>query len=453
MNIKSYFNKNNLLICLLIAICFLWTGSGYLSWMYHLLNFYSAPQVDLLTEVIGYIFQAAGLFLFAFFQKKSNICSNSALNVLIPVIDFLLMIPALIIPSPIAALFFGYLMNLFHGLVAGLYLTILSRLVPVKFAGITFGLAYALGSLGSYILSAIGKGNFLQNPYILFLYGIMISVTIGLISVIKSLATSDEIEKREFGKPEKLTAFVLFACIVVLLLSLTKNIGFYFPMSDLGDSSISLEFTRLFYAIGLVIAGLINDQSRKWGAIICIASLIFPFAMMLLNGQVDSRAVLWLISYFFFAFFVVFRVVLFVDISVDNNMLYLAGLGLMWGRVGDAVGAGLGMLLQNMVPALVLISSLLFIATVILFFLFYDKYYKAPVASKEEQISFNELGARFDFTAREMEVLKLMLEGSSNSKIAEELFISESTVKFHVKNILKKTNCKNRKELGTFLLS
>jgi len=47
-------------------------------------------------------------------------------------------------------------------------------------------------------------------------------------------------------------------------------------------------------------------------------------------------------------------------------------------------------------------------------------------------------------TAREREVLKHVRRGLSNSAIASELFISESTVKVHVHHILEKLNVKTR---------
>lgn len=53
-------------------------------------------------------------------------------------------------------------------------------------------------------------------------------------------------------------------------------------------------------------------------------------------------------------------------------------------------------------------------------------------------------GARFGLTERESEVLGAMAEGLSNEKIAEALFISEGTVKTHVKSILRKLNAKDR---------
>jgi two-component system NarL family response regulator len=49
-------------------------------------------------------------------------------------------------------------------------------------------------------------------------------------------------------------------------------------------------------------------------------------------------------------------------------------------------------------------------------------------------------------TERELEVLKLVAQGLSNREIAGELFISENTVKNHVRNILEKLHLHSRME-------
>ncbi len=63
---------------------------------------------------------------------------------------------------------------------------------------------------------------------------------------------------------------------------------------------------------------------------------------------------------------------------------------------------------------------------------------------KDEQIL--EKTKRFDFTDRENDILLLIAKGYTNTKIAETLFISINTVKFHTKNIFIKLDVKNRIE-------
>ncbi len=49
-------------------------------------------------------------------------------------------------------------------------------------------------------------------------------------------------------------------------------------------------------------------------------------------------------------------------------------------------------------------------------------------------------------TSRELEILRLMVHGDTNPDIAEKLFVSRSTVKFHVSNILMKLGTATRTE-------
>jgi DNA-binding NarL/FixJ family response regulator len=53
-------------------------------------------------------------------------------------------------------------------------------------------------------------------------------------------------------------------------------------------------------------------------------------------------------------------------------------------------------------------------------------------------------------TEREMEVLKLVAQGLNNRDIAAQLFISENTVKNHIRNILEKLHLHSRMEAVVF---
>ncbi|MDP1818393.1 MAG: response regulator transcription factor [Acidimicrobiales bacterium] len=78
-----------------------------------------------------------------------------------------------------------------------------------------------------------------------------------------------------------------------------------------------------------------------------------------------------------------------------------------------------------------------------------------PSMASKLLVEFSSLSKKVDerravlaprLTSRELEVLKLVAEGMSNRQIAVELYISENTVKNHVRNILEKLHLHSRME-------
>jgi len=63
---------------------------------------------------------------------------------------------------------------------------------------------------------------------------------------------------------------------------------------------------------------------------------------------------------------------------------------------------------------------------------------KSIVSPNPEQLK------KLGLTSRELEVLEKMAQGLSNQEIGQALFLSESTIKTHVSNILLKMDVKNR---------
>lgn len=72
-----------------------------------------------------------------------------------------------------------------------------------------------------------------------------------------------------------------------------------------------------------------------------------------------------------------------------------------------------------------------------------------PVPKIVEMIEGHPICSKFQFTAKELEILKCLLQGYSNREIAQKLFISPSTVKFHLRKIYRKTGTENRFKLFT----
>ncbi|MBB1316080.1 response regulator [Shewanella sp. SR43-4] len=82
------------------------------------------------------------------------------------------------------------------------------------------------------------------------------------------------------------------------------------------------------------------------------------------------------------------------------------------------------------------------------------------VISNEVEAYLYELESAIDdnswvetLTPRELQILQQLAEGKSNRMIAEDLHISEGTVKVHVKNLLRKANAKSRTEMAVRYLN
>lgn len=433
----------------IIALCFLWTSCGYLSWLYRLLEYTTPDKADLLSEVVGYIFQAMGILTVSLLVKKNNENANSKKHfIIVIVLDAIFIALSFTSKSLVSALIFGYIMNFLHGAVAAYYLFMLATKLEWNMRALSFGLGYGIASIASWLISKIGTGNFLTTNYVLIIYAVLVISTILLIQ--HSKAATDQNNKNVNGATKQVLqpSTIAIAIIAILILTTARGIGFYFPTADL-SSGISLEFSRAFYAVGLILAGIVCDRKRTYGAIFSVTALICPFIMLALSDEVGSSIFFWILGHILFGFLNVYRVVIFSDIATSyKNLLWLAAFGLCFGRIGDACGSFIGISLATNKIALVIFTAIIFVIAAVLFFMLYNGLYvnTSTVDDNEDDKLFNFIKT-YDISTRETDVLKLVISGLSNSEISANLYISENTVKFHIKNILKKTDCANQKEM------
>lgn len=71
-----------------------------------------------------------------------------------------------------------------------------------------------------------------------------------------------------------------------------------------------------------------------------------------------------------------------------------------------------------------------------------------PATISINRLSDEDLVPAYPLTERELEVLKLIVDGCSNAQIAEKLYITVGTVKTHVRNILNKLCADDRTQVA-----
>lgn len=427
-----------------IFLGFLLTSTGHLAWMYRLMELTSADVSYQLSTVAGYALQAVGIGIFALLLKLKRI--NPRLIFIISTLGYTAcLFPAILSGSFAFSAVFGLLLSLLCGVIAGYYLYELTESGGEHRAAL-FGIGYGAATIGSWLLSVIG-GSLYYGKGVLIICSVLAVLSVGAAFIKAQPSESEQITAD--SKPQiKLSRILLICGGVVLLFSLVNNIGFAFSASAV-QGGLRVEFSRLFYAIGLIGAGFVTDKSRKYGAVCALSALVLPFIVLALRGELISTAVFWAIGYFAFGFYSVYRVILFSDIARDRGIIYLSGFGLLIGRVGDSLGSEVNALMSGSELALVVCAAVLFIGSVFLFIrLFQIMYVPAPNSKNEREI-FDDFSINYNLSARERDVLRLLLDDKTNKEISEEICVSENTIKFHVRNLLKKTGCKSRVELKT----
>ena len=429
-----------------IALCFLLTSTGYLAWVYNLAGMVSPQAADALTMVAGYLFQAAGIGLFAFVMQKGSYKAERYMYTAL-LLYTLLLFPSVLTHSLTLAAVSGMFMNLLCGFIAGYYLMKLMTGTPAGVRGVVFGAGYCLSILGSWVLSVVGDGRVYYSKEVLIICLVIAAAVFAVIRI--SSRNTDEIGMDETAVlqiPEdtNIKVFLITAGLLVLFFSIVNSCGFGFPTADV-VAGISLEFSRLFYAAGLLIAGMVCDKNRKYCAVSALTALVIPFIMLALKGEPVSATVMWALSYFTFGFYSVYRIILFADIAESRHQPAFSGAGLLFGRIGDSVGIAVSLILAGHLPVMLIVSAVLFAVAVVLFLKIYQMLYiEKNVYQASEGEIFNRFSARYELSAREREVLRMLLEEKTNQEIADSLSISEGTVKYHIHNLLQKTGCRNR---------
>ncbi len=448
--------KTEVLIALITTLTFSACTGEYFLWMYRLIPLMDTSLCDLHLECFEYLCQIPGLIAVAIMIKRNkNIVDSLYLYPTVTVLSLILSAVVSYGKTLPVIISFGLIRAFLNGIQQGFFFYIISRYVSPTNRCLIFGISYALSSVLTGFISLISKGNFAKSHASNLLYLLLFSIAYFALILLKKekdiLATNVTLPEAGLHTLDKKN--IIITSVVIFFMWTTLTAGYHYPLDIPLSFSYSAEVLRIPYAIGLIIAGIANARDKKLGASLCLLCLAYPFFALLLNKSGFTAVLLYATSHIFTAFFTMYRFSIFSSMShsVDskgNPMTYLVVFGLIFGRLGEAVGSFTGILLSDNKLLLTAIESFFLVVCI----LFYVEHYVSSFSPAPEVIKSHEEKARsfktdYGLSKRELDVLNLLLENKTNGEIADSLFVSENTVRFHMSNILKKTGMASRNQV------
>ncbi|MDD2373542.1 MAG: LuxR family transcriptional regulator [Syntrophomonadaceae bacterium] len=269
----------------------------------------------------------------------------------------------------------------------------------------------------------------------------------------------------------------------MLLILLAAAVVIIAYLSALYEGVISIVYTaeeqsilntRLLYCVSVVAAGLVADlKGRRYLALISVGVMTILILDVFLLNYPAVKILNWIILFLGAGFLAMFVTLTFIDVAhLTPRPALWTGAGRIIKHLASAVGSVLGVYLwSNPNTGLLVIITQYLILLIALIFLLFKLYQMlmlekaeadipalaapdvSPIAESEllhsgdELLPYNLKIEKYRFTEREKQVLASIIASSSIKEIAAGLYISERTVKFHIKNILTKTDTKNQKDL------
>jgi DNA-binding NarL/FixJ family response regulator len=132
------------------------------------------------------------------------------------------------------------------------------------------------------------------------------------------------------------------------------------------------------------------------------------------------------------------------ELPAAKVVLLVPNTGLEW--LEDAVCAGAHAVMSKTIDPTSAGTLLREIVRGTVFHCLADPSIRAGRTAPENGSTHQSLG----LTQRELELLRLVASGATNSRLARQLFVTEQTVKFHLSNIYRKLGVANRTQASRF---
>lgn len=420
----------------------------YYSQIYLLGNYYDGSMIFAITDGWAYLMQALGMIvMIVLFAKQPQLYGSRRFVSGVMVAMMPVIVLSLLVKSGPIIFTMMLLLNFAIGFASAYYFGLMVQYLPQNQRLMSFAVAYAIGTIAMWAVGRI-NADVLTSSHILIADFVLIAICVYLFMTFKDLAPT-------CNPKAKTTSMSLMSVIkdnkaliaIVFLMSMLSVLGSSDNVALTTDIGLSLLDVRALYGVGLIICAWLYAKNRNMGEIATIASLILPFVALGMLHVAYASVVVCLITFIALGFYAVYRAGVFMDLTSELNLIpVFAVFGLAVSRISDAITViAFAYLYPAYFPVSFIVSGIVSIPLIILFFASFVK--KSPEAA-DEHAKRSRFAEQHGLTRREEEVAYYISQGKSNGEIAALTHLSESTVRFHVANILKKTGLSSRNEVS-----
>jgi len=280
-------------------------------------------------------------------------------------------------------------------------------------------------------------------------------------------------------EPNKLTAPInvvnpvrplIFLCLFIVIITINSGLMYQVTNPAFGHLQWLVSW---YWAVPYIIALYIMKNlpgriSRTYILYVAIAMIGFSFIFFMVLDR--SAAAYLVVNTLMLGACGVYDLfwwsILGEMLDLGKNPARILGMGLSANVLGVLAGGMLGMAItttdaKNISPSVVALAVVFVILILLpplhkrLSILLKNHVFltvlseMSPVEQSKTMDSFARIG---NLTERESEIASLLLKGRTYKMIASELYLSENTIKTHIKNIYSKYNIKSKMELVNLLL-
>lgn len=324
---------------------------------------------------------------------------------------------------------------------------------------------------GTYILlSVINLASSRVSPFLGLALAIL-SLLLGALCALRLPTPAEEPWDNEKQKTLSAALRKPFLVLCAFIVILTINSGLMYRV--VGPAFAHLSWLTSWYSVlpylaALVVVRQMPERIRSGMLYTGMGLLLLAFvAFMLTDHSVYAYVLVTTLMVFAFGIFDLFWwSILGGMLDFVNNPVKLFGAGLSMNVLGVLLGGliGEGFTAMALSPANITVTALVVICIAMAIIppmnrqlllllkshVYLTTYSELPEMRQKKTVT--AIQPLDPLTERESEILSLILEGKSNRTIATESFITENTVKTHVKSLFSKYGVASRAELISLLL-